>query len=98
MTIEKISDFVSLKFNNWVTHYNEVAEYRQAIEENRKVFEPSKIELVLFLLLTSNLLPIYYLRKNGWKFMIHHWVYSWIMLKSSSSLDSLPSLFQHVRS
>ncbi len=46
MTIEKVTNYVTLKVNQYIIQYNEVAEYREAIKENRKVFEPSKLELV----------------------------------------------------
>jgi hypothetical protein len=45
MTIEKITNYVTIKVNQLVIHYTEVAEYKKALQNNQKVFEPSRLEL-----------------------------------------------------
>lgn len=46
MTIEKVTNYVTIKINKYVTYFNEVAEYREAFAEGRTVYEPSKLEIV----------------------------------------------------
>lgn len=46
MTIEKVTNYVTLKATQYALAYAEVTEYQAALKEGRKVFEPSKLELV----------------------------------------------------
>jgi hypothetical protein len=46
MTIEKITDYVTVKISKYSTYLSEVQEYKEAFAEGRKVYEPSKLEIV----------------------------------------------------
>jgi hypothetical protein len=74
MTIEKITDYVTVKISKYSTYLSEVQEYKEAFAEGRKVYEPSKLEIVS----EENLLFLFKFlfsltRKNDWNTTILPW-------------------------
>jgi hypothetical protein len=80
MTIEKITDYVTVKISKYSTYLSEVQEYKEAFAEGRKVYEPSKLEIVskatvllAFCFIYLNSFLIILNRKNDWNTTILPW-------------------------
>ena len=45
MTIEKVTNYITIKVTQYMTDRAENAEYAEAMREGKEVFEPSKLEI-----------------------------------------------------